>query len=206
MPDSPLASPLGLSASPLGPAPAAPAQPAQSTAPDLTNFNAASQAMKMNPQEQALYQMHLQNLHGSGGVDNPDGSRSTLYQITVQFGDKTLVLPTVWGGKILPPDQAIQMAKQYGLDKFFCTVATRKLKIVTTRCTTIWSRSHRRVIWKSRGQVMPGNQIPMPGGEQRDQTKFIVFENFEKMNTQSVRQSLSEKAIGVAGEPAADFW
>ena len=36
----------------------------------------------------------------------------------MQFGDKTLVLPTVWGGKILPPDQAIQMAKQYGLDKF----------------------------------------------------------------------------------------
>ena len=118
MADSPLASPLGLSASPLGPSPAAPTQPAQSTAPDLTNFNAASQAMKMNPQEQALYQMHLQNLHGSGGVDNPDGSRSTLYQITAQFGDKTYVLPTVWGGKILPPDQAIQMAKQYGLDKF----------------------------------------------------------------------------------------
>jgi hypothetical protein len=42
---------------------------------------------------------------------------------------------------------------------------------------------------------MPGNQLPMPGGEQRDQTKFIVFENFEKMNTQSIRQSLSEKEL-----------
>ena len=42
---------------------------------------------------------------------------------------------------------------------------------------------------------MAGNQLPMPGGEQRDQTKFIVFENFEKMNTQSIRQSLSEKEL-----------
>jgi hypothetical protein len=120
MPDSPLASPLNSSAGPLGPPNAAAQQPQAPPAasPDLTNYNAANTAMKMNPQEQALYQMHLQNLHGSGGVDNPDGSRSTLYQITVQFGDKTMVLPTVWGGKILPPDQAIQMAKQYGLDKF----------------------------------------------------------------------------------------
>ena len=116
---SPLAtSPLDASAGPLGPPPAAAPQVAQSSGPDLTNFKAADTAMKMTPQEQALYQMHLTNLSGPGGVDNPDGSRSTLYQITVQFGDKTLVLPTVWGGKILPPDQAIQMAKQYGLDKF----------------------------------------------------------------------------------------
>jgi hypothetical protein len=42
---------------------------------------------------------------------------------------------------------------------------------------------------------MAGNQLGMPGGEQRDQTKFIVFENFEKMNTQSIRQSLSEKEL-----------
>src|ERR1700727_1514900 len=114
---SPLASPLDPSAGPLGPPPASP-QPAQPAAPDLTNFNAANAAMKMSPQEQALYQMHLTNLHGPGGVDNSDGSRSTLYQITAQFGDKTYVLPTVWNGKIVPPDQAIQLAKQYGLDKF----------------------------------------------------------------------------------------
>src|SRR3984885_10830773 len=38
-------------------------------------------------------------------------------------------------------------------------------------------------------------QMPQPGGEQRDQTKFIVFEGFEKMNTQSVRQALSEKEL-----------
>jgi hypothetical protein len=35
----------------------------------------------------------------------------------------------------------------------------------------------------------------MPGEGQRSQTKFIVFENFEKMNTQSVRQSLKESEL-----------
>lgn len=39
------------------------------------------------------------------------------------------------------------------------------------------------------------DQLPQPGGGQRSQTKFIVFENFEKMNTQSLRQSLSEKEL-----------
>ena len=35
----------------------------------------------------------------------------------------------------------------------------------------------------------------MPGQQQRAASKFIVFENFEKMNTQSVRQALSEKEL-----------
>ena len=34
-----------------------------------------------------------------------------------------------------------------------------------------------------------------PGQQQRAVSKFIVFENFEKMNTQSVRQALSEKEL-----------
>ena len=42
---------------------------------------------------------------------------------------------------------------------------------------------------------MPGQELPQPGGGQRSQSKFIVFENFEKMNTQSIRQSLSEKEL-----------
>jgi hypothetical protein len=100
-------------------APAATA-PASTAAPsyDMTNYNAANTQLKLNPQEQALYQMHLQNLHGAGGVDNPDGSRSTLYQTTFELDGKNYVIPTVWGGKILTPDQAQQMAKQYGIDKF----------------------------------------------------------------------------------------
>ena len=37
--------------------------------------------------------------------------------------------------------------------------------------------------------------LPQPGGTQRSQSKFIVFENFEKMNTQAARQGLSEKEL-----------
>jgi hypothetical protein len=107
-------------ASPLAPqnAPPAPAQQTAAPAYDMTNYNAAMSQMQLNPQEQQLYQMHLSNLYGTGGVNNPDGSRSSLYQITANFDGQTYVIPTVWSGQILPPDQAIQMAKQYGLDKF----------------------------------------------------------------------------------------
>lgn len=115
---SPLASPLAVGmGSPLS-------LPPQSSAPDLTNYNAANAAMKMTPQEQQLYQLHLTNLYGPGGVDNPptpenpQGSRSTLYQVTVEVDGKTIVIPTVWNGKIVPPEQAIQLAQQYGLHKF----------------------------------------------------------------------------------------
>jgi hypothetical protein len=37
--------------------------------------------------------------------------------------------------------------------------------------------------------------MPAPGQTQRAASKFIVFEQFEKMNTQSVRQALSEKEL-----------
>jgi len=37
--------------------------------------------------------------------------------------------------------------------------------------------------------------MPPPGQAQRSAQKFIVFEQFEKMNTQSVRQALSEKEL-----------
>ena len=114
-------SPLAAQNAPRQQAPPQPAAPSY----DMSNFQAATQQMKLNPQEQALYQMHLQNLYGAGGVDNdgsdpnlPAGSRSTLYQTTFEVEGKNYVVPTVWGGKILPPDQAFQMAQQYGLDKF----------------------------------------------------------------------------------------
>lgn len=37
--------------------------------------------------------------------------------------------------------------------------------------------------------------MPPPGQAQRAASQYIVFENFEKMNTQSVRQALSEKEL-----------
>ncbi|MCK1445429.1 hypothetical protein IVB43_23880 [Bradyrhizobium sp. 48] len=82
------------------------------------NLEAADAAMKLTPQERALYQRHLTNLNGPGGVDNPDGSRSTLYQATVDHGGKTYSIPTVWDGKILSVEEAVKRVQAEGWDKF----------------------------------------------------------------------------------------
>jgi hypothetical protein len=71
-----------------------------------SSLDAADAAMKLTPQERALYQMHFSNLYGPGGVDhppspdNPQGSRSTLYQAVQEHNGKFYSIPTVWGGKI----------------------------------------------------------------------------------------------------------
>lgn len=83
-----------------------------------SNLAAADAALKLTPQEQALYQRHLTNLSGTGGVTNANGSRSTLFVNTFGVGDKTVVVPSVWDGKILTPDQSLERAKAEGLDKF----------------------------------------------------------------------------------------
>jgi hypothetical protein len=112
---SPLASPLA----PQGPlVQSSPPRQQAAPQPSQANFQSATQAMKLTPQEQALYQMHLTNLYGPGGVDNPDGSRSTLYQTTVEMDGKNFLIPTVWNGKIVSEEQAVQLAMQYGMDKF----------------------------------------------------------------------------------------
>ena len=82
------------------------------------NRDAAHAELKLSPQEMALYNRHLDNLYGSGGVTNADGSRSSLYQITTEIEGKNYVLPTVWDGKILSPEEAIDRAKQEGLETF----------------------------------------------------------------------------------------
>lgn len=82
------------------------------------NYRTALNEMNLTPQEQFLYKMHLDNLKGKGGVDNPDGSRSTLFQSTVEFDGKHYSIPTVWDGKKLDIDAAIDRAKKVGLDKF----------------------------------------------------------------------------------------
>lgn len=63
------------------------------------NFNQATQDLNLSPQEQNLYQMHLSNLWGNGGVDNADGSRSTLYQSVQEHDGSYYSIPTVWDGK-----------------------------------------------------------------------------------------------------------
>jgi hypothetical protein len=83
-----------------------------------SNLLAATDMLKLNPQEMALYQRHIANLTGSGGVDHPNGDRSTIYQSSVERGGKTYNIPTVWDGKILPVDEAIKRVAAEGWDKF----------------------------------------------------------------------------------------
>jgi hypothetical protein len=84
----------------------------------LRSFHAANRDLSMSPEEQNLYRLHLGNLYGTGGVDNPDGSRSTLYQTSVDINGKTYSLPTVWHGEIVPEDTAVNEALKFGLGHF----------------------------------------------------------------------------------------
>lgn len=96
---------------------------AQTAAPS-ENAAAADQELKLSPQEKSLYERHLTNLRGPGGVDNPpskenpEGSRSTIFASTFEIDGKTYIIPTVWDGKILKPDDALAKARAEGLDKF----------------------------------------------------------------------------------------
>lgn len=71
-----------------------------------SSLDAMDTAMKLTPQERALYQLHFQNLYGPGGVDhpptqdNPQGSRSTLYQAVQEHNGRFYNIPTVWNGRI----------------------------------------------------------------------------------------------------------
>jgi hypothetical protein len=130
--------------------------------PDQTNFNVANSTLKMTQQEQALYQRHLTNLYGPGGVDNADGSRSSLFQTSVDIGGKTYNIPTVWDGKILPPKDALARAKAEGIEKFpaYADVATAESR---------YQEMHRfmeqdtEAFQKRRGaRPAPGQEKPLP--------------------------------------------
>lgn len=118
---------------PTSTAPQAPISGDNSAPP--SNLAAADAALKLTPQEKALYQRHLTNLNGTGGVDNPptaenpQGSRSTLFQTTVEHDGKFYAVPTVWNGKILADRTAdgkfagiskegLANVKREGWDKF----------------------------------------------------------------------------------------
>src|SRR4051812_4169706 len=75
-------------------------QPGATFPPPTSNNSAlASQELNLSPEEQALYSRHLTNLRGPGGVDNSDGSRSTLYQAVQEHNGKFYSVPTVWDGR-----------------------------------------------------------------------------------------------------------
>lgn len=82
------------------------------------NMEAAQLALGLTPQERALYERHLANLWGNGGVNNPDGSRSSLYQVGFDQGGRQYNVPSVYDGQIISPDAAIARAMQGGLGQF----------------------------------------------------------------------------------------
>jgi hypothetical protein len=97
------------------------------------HFDEADEALGLNEQEADLYKRHLSNLNGPGGVDNPDGSRSSLYQAVQEHNDKFYNIPTVWNGKRetepwtrpsdgktfdVPNDTAMQNVAKEGWEKF----------------------------------------------------------------------------------------
>jgi len=83
-----------------------------------TPFEQAQADLHLTPQERNLYESHLANLWGSGGVNNPDGSRSTVLNVTTGIDGKYYVLPTVYDGRILQLDDAVDRAAKLGLDTF----------------------------------------------------------------------------------------
>jgi uncharacterized protein (TIGR02594 family) len=88
-------------------------------APD-SNLQDATKAMGLTKQEQFLYQRHLDNLEAShGGVANPtEGGKSTLYQMVAEHGGRFYNIPTVWDGKFLSRDEAVQRAASEGWEKW----------------------------------------------------------------------------------------
>jgi hypothetical protein len=93
--------------------------------PAQSHMGEANSALRLTPQEQALYQRHFSNLYGPGGVTNdgsdpnlPRGSRSTLYQSSVEHDGKTYNIPTVWDGKVLSIDESVKRVQAEGWDKF----------------------------------------------------------------------------------------
>lgn len=78
----------------------------------------ATRRLFLSPEERNLYEHHLKNLWGPTGVDNPNGSRSTLYQMSTDVGGRTFNMPTVYDGQILHPDAAFERGAAGGLERW----------------------------------------------------------------------------------------
>lgn len=125
-----------------------------------SGFDDANQSMKLSPQEQSLYRRHLTNLSGSGGVDNPDGSRSSLYAVTARFGDRSYIIPTVRDGKILEPKEAIAKARADGLDNFPSYGSDAEAKTRYDKMHDFMERDTER--YQRRNQAKDTGELPPP--------------------------------------------
>jgi hypothetical protein len=81
-------------------------------------FEKAKKNLNLNKRETRLYERHLANLYGGGGIDTGMGSRATLLTQTITENGRTYVIPTIWDGKVLGPDQALKRARKEGLARF----------------------------------------------------------------------------------------
>lgn len=84
--------------------------------PGTNNLQAAQREMALTPEETNLYQHHLDNLPRA--VKNPDGSQSTALVVGVNIGGREYNIPTIWEGKKVSVDEAIDRATKAGLQKF----------------------------------------------------------------------------------------
>jgi hypothetical protein len=86
--------------------------------PRANHMADADAAMRLTPEEKYLYNTHLSNLNGPGKVVHPMGDISSLYQMSFERDGKIYNIPTIWGGKALPPGDAVKAAEATGLEKF----------------------------------------------------------------------------------------
>ncbi len=77
----------------------------------LMNFKAAVKDLKLTHRERNLYQRHLNSMGTEGG-------ESGLLPIVVNHGKRFYLVPTLWNGKRLSPDEAELAAKKIGLRNF----------------------------------------------------------------------------------------
>lgn len=75
----------------------------------------ATRDFALTPQEQHLYQHHVYNLNNGMEVRHDNGDVSTILQAVVTGPNgKFYNIPTVWGGKVLPIDDALKAVQDTG--------------------------------------------------------------------------------------------
>lgn len=92
----------------------------KSTAPkDREKYlDLADKNLRLNKRETRLYERHLDNLYGSGGVDDGLGGRATLLSDIVSEGGRYYIVPRIWDGEVLKKDEALKLARKESLRRF----------------------------------------------------------------------------------------
>ena len=63
-----------------------------------------------------IWKHHQNNIDEGTYVRNEDGSVSTVYTTIMGDGEYEYLIPQVWDGKILGPEEAFQRAMDSGVD------------------------------------------------------------------------------------------